>query len=97
MDKDKEIELKKLEIEKAKVELEKVKIKEGFIRTLAIILLTIGAGIGASLKILNVPKIWYLGITFILGIAFIGIGVIFIFEVISFKRKVKEIEKWKQQ
>ncbi len=40
MDKNqKELELKKLEIEK-------IKIKEGFLRTLAFILLTIGAGMG---------------------------------------------------
>jgi len=85
----KELELKKLEIEK-------LKIKEGFIRTLAIILLTIGAGIGTVLKIIGVPKSWYIGVTSILAIVFAGIVLIFIIELIKFKKKVKEIEKWKQ-
>ena len=89
MDKDqKELELKKLEIEK-------LKIKEGFIRTLALILLTIGAGLGASFKIICIPKNWYIYIVIILGFIFAGIGFLFILEVISFKRKIKEIEKWK--
>ncbi len=46
MDKNKEIELKKLELEKRKIELEKLKIKEGLFRTLVIIVLTVSAGIG---------------------------------------------------
>ncbi|WP_029522291.1 hypothetical protein [Persephonella sp. KM09-Lau-8] len=83
----KEIELKKLEIEK-------LKIKEGFIRTLSIILLTIGAGIGASLKIIDIPKLWYSYIIIMLGIIFLGIGLIFIIEVVRFKKKIKELDKW---
>ena len=84
------------EIELKKLEIERLKVREGFIRTLAIILLTIGAGIGTGLRIINVPKGWYIGIVSLLGIAFLIIGVIFIFEIINFKRKIKEFEKWKQ-
>jgi len=89
MDKEqKELELKKLEIEK-------LKIRESFIRTLSIILLTIGAGIGTILNIINIPKSWYITIVIMLAIVFAVIGLIFIIEVGKFKRHIKELEKWK--
>ena len=83
-------------IEEKKLEIEKLKVKEGFIRTLAIILLTVGAGIGTGIKVLGIPKIWYEYVIALLGVVFFIIGTIFIFEVIDFKRKNKEIERWKK-
>jgi len=56
----------------------------------------VGAGIGASFKIIGISKEWYIGIVFILGIIFFGLMVFFIFEIINFKRKLKELDKWKQ-
>ncbi|WP_029521242.1 hypothetical protein [Persephonella sp. IF05-L8] len=47
------------EIEVKKLEIEKLKIKEGLARTVLILILTVGAGIGTLAKIVNIPKIWY--------------------------------------
>ena len=94
MNKDKEVELKKLEIEKAKVELEKVKVLEGYFRTLAIIVLTTGAGIGTLIKMI------YPGV-FTKKLLLIGLLVVFFIFAFSFgfiwlklQKKIKEMEKW---
>ncbi len=88
MDKEqRELELKKLEIEKAKI-------LESYFRTLAIIVLTIGAGIGTLIQVIY-PEV------FTKKLLLIGLLVVFFIFAFSFgfiwlklQRKIKELEKW---
>ncbi len=72
----KEIELKKLEIEK-------LKIKEGLARTVLILILTVGAGIGTLAKIVNIPKIWYEVVFIFLLVVFLIFSTYFLIIVIT--------------
>ena len=84
----KEIELKKLEIEKLKV-------KEGLTRTILILILTVGAGIGTLAKIIDIPNIWYEVVFVFLLVAFLTFSIYFLIIVITIRTKLKELEKWK--
>ena len=89
MDKEqKDIEIKKLEIEKAKI-------LEGYFRTLAFMLLSIGAGIGTVSKILKISQDWWMYIISILGFTFILIALAFLSVWQKLNKKIKEMEKWK--
>lgn len=91
MDKDqKEIELKKLEIEK-------LKIKESLFRTLILIVLTAGAGLGTvfyqiKLEILK-PYINMINIiiSILLGIIFLSVSIVSFFLWRNIKKKLEEI------
>ncbi len=85
MDKDqKEIELKKLEIEK-------LKIKEGIARTILIMILTVGAGIGTLANFIEVPKLWYKGVFIGLILIFIIFSLLFLYLLFSIRKKLKEL------
>ncbi|WP_297455479.1 hypothetical protein [Persephonella sp.] len=84
----KEIELKKLEIEKLKV-------KEGLTRTILILILTVGAGIGTLAKIIDIPNIWYEVVFVFLLVVFLTFSIYFLIIVITIRTKLKELEKWK--
>ncbi len=88
MDKDqKEIELKKLEIEK-------LKIKEGLARTVLILVLTVGAGIGTLSKVIKIPLLWYEVVFILLLIVFVGFSLYFLVILISIRKELKEFEQW---
>ena len=87
MDKEqKELELKKLEIEKAKV-------LEGLLRTITIMLLTIGAGIGTLIQNLYSDKNLKSFLLVFLATVFIVYSLVFIFVWIRLEKKIKELEK----
>ena len=87
----KEIELKKLEIEK-------LKIKEGLFRSLVIIVLTIGAGLGAVIYKTNIELIKQYNTTIdmifliLLGSLLFSITIITFFLWINIRRKLKELQ-----
>jgi uncharacterized protein YacL len=84
MDKEKELELKKLEIEK-------LKIKEGLFRTIVLIILTVGAGFGTTLyktykeQIINEFVLVVLATIFVVFF-FLGLSLWF-----SIRKKLKEL------
>jgi len=87
MDKEqKELELKKLEIEKAKV-------LEGLLRTITIMLLTIGAGIGTLIQNLYSDKNLKSFLLVFLATVFIVFSLVFIFVWIRLEKKIRELEK----
>lgn len=87
MDKEqKELEIKKLELEKAKV-------LEGILRTIAIMLLTIGAGIGTLMQKLYPDEIKKF-LLIILITLFIAFTILFIFIWIRLEKIIKELKKW---
>lgn len=87
MDKEqKELEIKKLELEKAKV-------LEGLLRTIAIMLLTMGAGIGTLMQKLYPDEIKKF-LLIILITLFIAFTILFIFIWIRLEKIIKELKKW---
>ncbi len=88
MDKDqKEVELKKLEIEKAKI-------IEGYFRTLAIIVLTTGAGIGTLIQVIYPGTLTKKLLLIVLLTIFFIFAFSFGFIWLKLQRKIKELEKW---
>ena len=85
--------MKDKDLEILKLEVERLKIIEGFLRTLAIIILTTGAGIGTLMHWLDVSKDWIMYILSLLVIVFLVFGIIFVNVLIKLNvelRKVKE-------
>ncbi len=84
---------KKFEL--AKIEIEKLKIKEGLTRTILILILTVGAGIGTISRIIEIPIYWYklifVGLAFILFI----FSIYFLYLLIDIKITLRKLEKWK--
>ena len=88
MDKDqKEIELKKLEVEKAKI-------IESYFRTLAIIVLTTGAGIGTLIQVIYPDILTKKLLLIVLLTMFFIFAFSFGFIWLKLQRKMKEFEKW---
>lgn len=83
------------EIELRKLEIEKLKVKEGLARTILILILTVGAGIGTLAKIIDIPKIWYEIVFVFLLVVFLTFSTYFLIIVITIRMKLKELEKWK--
>ena len=87
MDKEqKELEIKKLELEKAKV-------LEGLLRTIAIMLLTIGAGIGTLMQKLYPDEIKKFLLVILISL-FIAFTILFIFIWIRLEKIIKELKRW---
>jgi len=96
MDKEqKEIELKKLEIEKAKIETEKAKVRADILRTVIIILIAIGTGIGTVLY--RKYKTAFINDVFLVVLLTAGIvfGIFAINQWLRLSNKLKELERWK--
>ena len=79
-------------IELKKLEIEKLKVKEGLTRTVLILILTVGAGIGTLARVINIPKYWYqivfIGLIFILVI----FSLYFLLLLISIRNKLRELK-----
>ena len=87
MDKEqKELEIKKLELEKAKV-------LEGLLRTIAIMLLTMGAGIGTLMQKLYPDEIKKFLLVILISL-FIAFTILFIFIWIRLEKIIKELKRW---
>ena len=87
MDKEqKELEIKKLELEKAKV-------LEGLLRTIAIMLLTMGAGIGTLMQKLYPNEIKKFLLVILISL-FIAFTILFIFIWIRLEKIIKELKRW---
>ena len=59
-----------------------------------ILILTVGAGIGALAKIIEIPKIWYEVVFIFLLIVFLIFSLYFLIMLLSIRKKLKELERW---
>jgi len=82
------------EIELKKIELEKAKVIEGHLRTLALVILTLGAGAGTLIQFIypdTEMKRFLLVIVLTLLVVFTPVFIFLWFKVL---RKIREVEKW---
>ena len=85
------------EIELRKLEVEKLKIKEGLFRSLVIVVLTIGAGLGAVIYRANIKLIQKYSslidmvLLIILGVLLFSITVITFFLWANIRKRLKEL------